>query len=86
MYIREIVSSSTKDRKWKLSATESESLALRNRSEVSRSLVLQSKWSVKKLGAIKSRSQLREIKPFLLLLPTILSFVQEQPSPVEVAN
>ena len=33
---------------------------------------------MKKLSAIKLRSQLREIKPFLLLLPTILSFVQEQ--------
>ena len=34
---------------------------------------------MKKLSAIKSRSQLREIKPFSLLLLTTLSFVQEQP-------
>ena len=34
---------------------------------------------MKKLGAIKLRNQLHEIKAFVLLLPMILSFVQEQP-------
>ena len=52
MYIRAIVSSSTR--------SESESLVLhivlRNGSEVSRSLVLQSKRSVKKLSAILGKS------------------------------